>query len=375
MNQNPPKPILDALARQMLSTDHPSADVLTAFAENALAGKEYRRIADHLARCSECREVVFLASGAADNPLQAEEGLAAARAPRRWTLRLVWGGSIAAVLGVASALILWRSESAPPRMQMASKAVGTPAVQPMQQAPESRPPTAESNPAIVPQTTAELAAPPLAVAKPQSRAARAKPVSPKAAETLGVGSSAGIVAGASPGPAKTATTPPSAETTTIAMDGAAPKIEPAAPHANSFAATQGGPLTAAPGSASAVLVNPQMTVRSVRAMHPQWRITADGHLEHLTAEGWTRVLADHSAPFRVVSVVGDHVWVGGSGGALFHSRDEGQNWEEVALTTPNGRETTTIVSIQFDDAQHGTVSTDSGTRCSTTDGGGSWSCQ
>jgi photosystem II stability/assembly factor-like uncharacterized protein len=45
------------------------------------------------------------------------------------------------------------------------------------------------------------------------------------------------------------------------------------------------------------------------------------------------------------------------------------------LTTLSGRETSTIVSIQFDDAQHGIVTTDSGARCSTTDGGGSWSCR
>jgi photosystem II stability/assembly factor-like uncharacterized protein len=122
------------------------------------------------------------------------------------------------------------------------------------------------------------------------------------------------------------------------------------------------------------LVNPQVAVRSLRAAH-LWRITADGHLEHSTAEGWTRVLADQTATFRVVSVVGNHVWVGGSGGALFHSHDEGQNWEQVALTTLSGRETSTIVSIQFDDAQHGTVTTDTGTRCSTTNGGGSWNCQ
>jgi len=148
-----------------------------------------------------------------------------------------------------------------------------------------------------------------------------------------------------------------------------------APHVNSFAAVQGGPAGAPPGSASAILMNPQTALRSVRALNPQWRITSDGQLEHLTAEGWTRVLVGHNANFRVVSVVGNHVWIGGSGGALFHSRDDGQNWNEVALTTLTGRATATIVSIQFDDPQHGSITIDSGTRCTTADGGGSWSCQ
>ncbi|HEY1963335.1 MAG TPA: hypothetical protein VGG59_00320, partial [Acidobacteriaceae bacterium] len=184
MNQDLPKPMLDALARQTPPTDHPSADVLTAFAENVLAGDEYRRTADHLSRCGECREIVFLASGAVDRPLQVEEEqlVAARKAPRRWTPRMVWGVSIAAgVLVAASALVWWRNESAPAQMQMASRAVSTPAVQPMQQAQESQPAT-ESQLAAAPQTTTELAVA-NQVTKPQPKTARAKTSSPKGAET------------------------------------------------------------------------------------------------------------------------------------------------------------------------------------------------
>jgi photosystem II stability/assembly factor-like uncharacterized protein len=161
---------------------------------------------------------------------------------------------------------------------------------------------------------------------------------------------------------------------TIAIGEAAVAPIPAAPHANSFAAAQGRPVGAVPGTADNLLVNPQTTVRSVRATRG-WRITADGHLEHSTAEGWTRVLADQTATFRVVSVVGNHVWAGGSSGMLFHSRDEGQHWEEVPLTTSAGRETETLVAIEFDDSQHGIVTTNDGTRCTTTDGGGTWNCE
>jgi len=381
MNQKLPKPVLDALARQSPPAEHPSADGLTAFTENALAGNEYRRIAAHLARCGQCREVVFLAVGATDRPLQIEEQVAAAYRPRRrWMLRLVWGASIAAcVLVIASALMLWRRESAPAQMEMASRAVGIPAAQPTE-------PAQSAQPATAPQTMAEIAAAP-PVSKPAAKTARANTLSPKGAETPGMGASAGIVAGTVPQPGKAA--PPTtvaaaraapsitnAEPTTITIGNAAPTMAPATPHVNSFAAAQGGPLAgAAPGSADKLLLSPQSTARAMRAAHPQWRITADGHLEHLTAEGWTRALPNEAANFRVVSVVGNQVWVGGSNGALFHSRDEGQNWQEVALTTPNGRETATIVSIQFDDPQHGAVTTDTGTRCSTTDGGASWSCQ
>lgn len=398
MNHNLPKPVLDALGRQPLPTDHPSADVLTAFAENALVGDEYRRTADHLSRCAECRGIAFLASSAADKPLEVEEQVAAAYAARRRRMaRLVWGMSIAAgVLIVASSLVWWRHESARPQMQMASREVGTPAAQPVEPAQESQPAIESksntelesqtqshssigSKPATVPQTTAELAASPASVAKSQSRTVvGAQNVSPKGAQTLGMGSSAGIVAGAVPVPAKAAPTPAPREPATIAISGTpltigtASTAAPAARHANSFAAVPGGPVAGVvPGSA----LSPPITAGAMRATHPLWRIAPDGHLEHLIFESWSRVLADQKATFRVVSVVGNHVWVGGSGGALFHSHDAGQNWEQVALTTPSGRETSTIVSIQFDDAQHGTVTTDSGTRCITSDGGGTWSCQ
>jgi len=52
MNQNLPKPMIDALGRDAAPAEHPSADLLTAFAENTLQGDENRRITDHLARCT-----------------------------------------------------------------------------------------------------------------------------------------------------------------------------------------------------------------------------------------------------------------------------------------------------------------------------------
>jgi hypothetical protein len=396
MNQSLPKPMLKALERQPLPADHPSANVLTAFTENALVGDEYRRTADHLSRCGKCREIVFLASSAADKPFQIEEQIAAAYAvPRRRMPRLVWGMSIAAaVLVAASALVWWRNESAPPRMQMASRTVSTPTAQPIERLGEA-PPAIESKsstelksptptqssigpkPATALETTAELATPPASVATSQAKTARAKNVSPQGAKTPGMGASAGIRAGAIP--AKATPTPATTEPATIAISADAnistASTTPAAtPHANSFAPAPSGPLAAASGAADQPLLNPQVAVRSLRAAH-LWRITADGHLEHSMAQGWTRVLADQTATFRVVSVVGNQVWVGGSSGALFHSRNDGQNWAQVALTTPNGPETASIVSIQFDDAQHGTVTTDTGTRWGTIDGGATWSRQ
>jgi hypothetical protein len=369
MNQDLPKPMLDALAREATPTDHPSSDLLAAFAENALSGSEHRRITEHVARCTECREVAFLAVGTAETPVQPQTNLEAAQGGRRrWTPRLVWGISIAAgVLVVASAVMLWRTESVPTRQQMAANAIPAPAAQPAQ---KSQPTQESKGIAAAPQTTVEAVAT-VPIVRPQAKTARVKPPTPKGAETLGVGASAGIIADASPVPAKADSVRPNAETVAIAAESAKVAPAPPAPQVNSFAYSSrsvGGPVTG-----GSLELNKAGAARSLRSAHPQWRITSEGHLEHLTSDGWSRVLANQPATFRVVSVIGNQVWVGGSGGALFRSRDDGQNWEPVSLPTPNG--TATIVSIQFDDTQHGTVTTNAGTHCATADGGGSWNCE
>src|SRR3974390_816612 len=132
MNEKLPKPMLDALARGAAPAEHPSADVLAAFVEHTLAGGDSRKVADHLARCGDCREVVFLASNAAEESVVEEEDLMAAdRAPqrqcfvdyydpamtlatklaspqkprRRWMRRLLWAAPIAAVLLVAAGYV------------------------------------------------------------------------------------------------------------------------------------------------------------------------------------------------------------------------------------------------------------------------------
>ena len=44
---------------------HPDADSLNAFVEQALAGSEREQVQAHLAACSRCRQVIYLAQEAA----------------------------------------------------------------------------------------------------------------------------------------------------------------------------------------------------------------------------------------------------------------------------------------------------------------------
>ncbi|MBI3477909.1 MAG: MBL fold metallo-hydrolase [Acidobacteria bacterium] len=109
-----PKIVRDRLRAAMPRDGHPDADVLTAFAEQALSGAEREDVVRHLARCGDCREVVALSlppSVEAARP-ETEMETASTRQPAgrsftwfAWpTLR--WAALAAGVVVVASVLML-----------------------------------------------------------------------------------------------------------------------------------------------------------------------------------------------------------------------------------------------------------------------------
>src|ERR1700694_4729119 len=66
-----PKIVYDRLRATLPELAHPEADLLSAFAEQALSATERDGVLEHLALCAECRDVVALALPAADMaPLQ-----------------------------------------------------------------------------------------------------------------------------------------------------------------------------------------------------------------------------------------------------------------------------------------------------------------
>jgi hypothetical protein len=60
--QDVPKIVLKRLQETAAEGAHPDADLLTAFAERSLGETERARVVEHLSRCSDCREVVALAT-------------------------------------------------------------------------------------------------------------------------------------------------------------------------------------------------------------------------------------------------------------------------------------------------------------------------
>jgi hypothetical protein len=368
MNPELPKPMLDGLARETAPVDHPSADVLAAFVERTLASEENLQVTEHLARCGDCREIVFLAGGAAEESEVEQRELAAAAAPqialqqatkaaRPRSRRLVWAMPVAAAFLIAAAVLVWQQAQRTPQ--------GTELPSKVESKVEERPAVPE--PAITtqqPSTEGAMQSPPpktIAKASPAKSAAPRMPStveegpSPSVADAMGVEEpvKSGAPAIAMGGPV---TSSPAGQAGTRAFAVAPSRRDPAS----------------APSAPSQVVLDRMTLNPRVAATSQEWRVTREGHLERLTANGWSRVLVDETATFRVVAVIGNDVWAGGAAGALFHSSDGGQEWKAVSL---GGAEVGTILSIRFDDGKHGMVVTDAGKRWTTSDGGTTWTSQ
>jgi len=343
----------EALAKQTPGDAHPSADALTAFVEHNLPQSESQRVTAHLAQCADCREVVFLAGSAVEEPVGNKQESMAAVAPRRsaWRLWWVWAPAVAALVIVSAVVIQQRS--GPGHSEQTSVAVNSAPLAPTasQPQPEMRYKVPERQ-------------------KLPAKATRVPGTQQRSIEGITGGSTTLQAHQEYPSaPTVPIATQPAGPPVLSTLGGAAKAAPAVAPTHNAFVDSEGQNTTAVLEKSRPVMEKPQMAIRSVNAARSQWRISSDGHLEHLTSPGsWTTVLTDQPSTFRVVSVVGSNVWAGGSGGTLFHSSDGGQNWSRQPLDGETG----TIISIQFSDAAHGVVTTNGGSRWSTSDGGVSW---
>jgi len=104
--QDVPKIVLKRLQETSAPGPHPDADLLNAFAEQSLAESERARVMDHLARCSDCREVLALSVPAMELVAAAASSTPASTTPARsrwftWPV-LRWGVAAAGIIALAS---------------------------------------------------------------------------------------------------------------------------------------------------------------------------------------------------------------------------------------------------------------------------------
>jgi hypothetical protein len=114
--QDVPQFVLKRLQEKQPAADlHPDADLLTAFAEQSLAGDERAGVMEHLTRCGDCRDVVAIALPAREIERETERARKIVAPPisvssagigwLRWpTLR--WGALAAGILVVTSLGVL-----------------------------------------------------------------------------------------------------------------------------------------------------------------------------------------------------------------------------------------------------------------------------
>jgi hypothetical protein len=425
-----PKFVRGRLAQGPGADEHPGADLLNAFCEDALRPAEREHLLAHLAACAECREVVAL--------LTPEEGppRLGAKPQRHWfsfpILRfpaLRWAALTAAVTVVIGAALLYRPEpvqrarsdaEAPPsatvqplaKVQTAESSAGS--APPASPAPESKKQMARKQESRQPaldsgapsetmsaassaasqtpaeQETAKLgktyAVNPRSVHGPHAslqqqanqsaqQAPSKTPVMafrPKMAAPAGATADAARQAQARQEMAQSAMSARASQSETSQ----APKADskPAAPayapvpFAGTGAAGASASSASSASSSAAGGVSAPYSAEPVKPIAASWSISSDGQLlRKLGGEEPHPIRVADNVRFRAVASIRAEVWAGGPGGLLYHSSDSGASWNKVAFPS-----TQDITAIAFRNVREGTITVAGGERYATRDAGQSW---
>jgi hypothetical protein len=307
------------------SGPHPDADVLAAFAESALLPAERETVLAHLACCAECREVLGMAYGGAEEPREMKLFLLGRERRRIWRVVIPSLAAAAAILVVSSAVVLQWMKAPKPNPVVATRH--------MEESPVRPAPAQPSQPV-----------------KQKHEARRAAP-SPVASVPETVPSPAMAVRSQGKGP--------EAPTAFARRSMESEKMETGIPASvSAFANTATSKALARAPAASLA--------------RPHWRINEQGQPERAFGQGaWHPVLPNDSARMEVLAVYGGEVWVGGEKTQVFHSFDDGVSWRVVPLPEKLGS-THTIAHIRFESAQEITIEAADGATWTSTDGGESW---
>lgn len=306
---------------------HPDSDVLAAFAERSLHQREQTDILEHLAYCTECREVVVLA-------LPAQIDVAASSTailPSGWLSWPVlrWGAVAACVVVVGAAVTL----------HYESLQTNRPAI------------TVPVSDAVVVQDKALATSP----TEPENNAAqKAQPSSRNVARA---GDSSYSAAPAQP----------SLEIPGRAKDESALSTQLKMP-------LNGGTPNRQMMASSAMIARAAVIPTNVI---PRWTLTSDGMLQRSIDSGktWETILVASPGTFRALTADGFDIWVGGAKGALYHSIDAGQHWMQVQPTADGEALSMDIIGIEFPDLMHGTLTTADKHIWITADAGQTWTRQ
>ena len=377
-----PKSVRETLARaQRPATPHPDADLLTAYSENSLGAAERKHVADHVAVCSECREVLFLAQPEPESSQVVTKPVA-----RRRLGWMVWASVAAVTVVIGSAVVLHQQNASkaeqPVTVATETKPINIP-MEPVERLKEAPPANETKKSPQSPEREHLAIVRPSEKPLPPAESPNVDLAEKKAVDALDDKSkdtSAKVggliteqttqnyqnaIAGrqAASGPAQTT----NANVTNVYT---AQNTAPAAAPMQRARKAEVSRDAAAPPTAFGYN-QASAGMMKLQAVRSHWRISKAGGLERSFADSdWTPVSVGNGVVFRVISIVGNVVWAGGANGALYVSRDGGTNWAPIKLGT-----TSDVVSVHFDDEVNGKIQTADGRTWKTADGGSSWTSQ
>jgi hypothetical protein len=112
----------------------------------------------------------------------------------------------------------------------------------------------------------------------------------------------------------------------------------------------------------------------VKANSPHWTISPEGSVQRSFDSGknWQTIPIASGVVFRVLSANDSDIWAGGTAGALYHSSDGGGHWSQIKPAADGKFLTSDIISLEFSDARHGTLTTSGHEIWITADAGETW---
>ena len=316
-----PKFVASRLTQGQQEADaHPDTDMLTAFVEQSLGSRERKQVTMHLATCKECREVVALTSGAAEEefaPIIESKGFKGRN--------LRWAAALAAAC--LAALVVWHQPVAhqvPQKIETKPPATAKPPASPaLVFIPQEEPKQPERKNRLFVPTEREKArdvtitlpeAPPLPT-----------PVTLIPEKPLIL-------------PEHIVKTPNAEVVTSMALRDMAQQTSTSA--LNQPAGQRMGILPKAAVANAFALRMRQQSLWSIDSIAGTLRKSRDGGIT------WTSVPVDNQTAFLALSASGSDIWAGGQGGMLFRSTDDGWHWTAVPVVTGEDRLRQDITGIE-----------------------------
>ena len=406
---------------------HPDADLLTAFAEQALSVTERDGVLKHLALCGDCREVVALAIPAADivaTKIATETEAVRAtptpvKAQRNWLTAsklawpsLRWAALAAGVAVVASVLLVHPGKLNRAMPPSANRQVAT--IAPPASGPQIASSPIESSPIASSSTDQSAASTKIGEARPKSELRLPKKLKAgqvmtpphqadlgrliadnkkdsSQADKLSAAPSAGASAfdaQTDRGATETVEVSAAAVAVEVAPSGErsltarneTPAIEKAKPALQGIEANEQQKTETAVISGSARLqarnvmsaAKLALPASQTSARNVTWTITA-GVLQRSLDSGqsWQNALRAHH-PLLCYASRGEDVWAGGQAGTLFHSADSGITWTQVQPSIKTQQLSSDVTHIDVRGPAEIVVSTSNNEIWSSADGGKTW---